>query len=235
LTRIARTLVLAFVLTGCTSGPHHAHPTPSVPAHARPIDRAITHVNSTGRRIDTAMNTVVGAANTVDNTDHVSTTGRWSTLSGSDRVAPAQVDAVVAALPERVRAFEGALDLLEARIGSSDLARAQVDAVRQVLVAGRGRADADEAFVRTSEIAWPVYAMFAGRQALWYDRASTGWYRSTDEAAAAYAVATQPLRHSVDNASRLFAATDRARRDATAEYAATVAALRPVLGGGARR
>jgi hypothetical protein len=229
-------VVLAAALTGgaltggCTAG--SSPPSSSVtPTAQRPIDRAVEAVNASGRRIDLAMNRLVVAANGVDADDRAAGGGRWMALLQRSAVDPAVVDQLVSALPATVRAYQGALDRLDAALAPSEISARESAAVRQVLIVGRARADADESFVRSSEVAWPVYAMFAGRQALWFDRASTGWYRSQPEAAAAYAVIAQPIRQAVDRASRVFAAADRARRDATAEFAATLAAVRPLLEG----
>ena len=234
--RVAGVLAAALTggaLTGCCTGgsiaPSSSAP-PTAPVTRRPIDRAVEAVNATGRRIDLAMNRLVIAANGVDAADRAASGGRWMALLQRRSVDPAAVDHLVAALPATVRAYQAALDRLDTALAPSGISARETGAVRQVLIVGRARADADESFVRSSEVAWPVYAMFAGLQALWFDRASTGWYRSQTEAAAAYAVVAQPIRQAVDRSSRVFAAADRARRDATAEFAATLAAVRPLLG-----
>ena len=53
-------------------------------------------------------------------------------------------------------------------------------AVNSVAGAGRAEADADSVFVRDVEQAWPAYAVLAGEQLLWYERATGDWSQAEE-------------------------------------------------------
>jgi hypothetical protein len=105
-------------------------------------------------------------------------------------------------------------------------------AVRQIAAAGRAEAAAAGAFVRSVAQAWPAYAVLAGLQSLWYERASGGWFSSTKEARDSYAVLTGANRPTTARASRLFAAADGERRTAAQQWTQTLDAEGTRLSGG---
>jgi hypothetical protein len=234
-----RGIGLALVVAGAAalfacSGSSDGAPSPAASArHPDSIDRAIIGVNGARRELATAMDRIVVAANRVDSLDRAAATGkdeRFRDVRRRGPVDPTEVDALVGDVPAQVTAYATALDALSAATQHSDVRPRQVSAVRQVVAIGRSEANADSQFARAVELSWPVYATLVGKQSLWYDRASTGWYRGSDEAASAYAVLIAPDRPATDHASQVFATADRTRRDAAETYAATLDALRPILG-----
>ena len=62
---------------------------------------------------------------------------------------------------------------------------------------------------------WPAFAALSQAQSTWLDRASAGWYRTTAEAAGAYAVLRRPVVPRLEQARTDLARADTARRPAT--------------------
>lgn len=239
--RVLPSLLVGFVvglaIAGCSSGSGSAAPTTEPSSAERGltnIDRAILGVNAARRGIADAMDGLVTAANRIDDADAAAATGRWQRVRDvrtNGPVDPTRVATLVARLPALVADYRAALDRLEAATHHTNVLRRQVNAVEQVLAVGQAEADADVGFVHTASVMWPAYAVLVGKIDLWYDRSSTGWYRTVKESASAYAVLISDDRRVTDSASQAFAAANQRRRDAAETYAATLAALRPILTG----
>lgn len=225
-------------LTACSGGSKGAaSPTPSSSAlpgdtHQSELDRAVDRINATRGPLVTAMNAIIDAANRVDAVDAASTSGsvpRVSTVRRGNAIDATTVDVLVARLPGLYRSYAAALDALSTAADARGLPVRLAAAVNSVVSAGRAEADADSVFVRAVAQAWPAYAVLAGQQLLWYERATGDWYSDTKQAADEYAVLTAPLRTTTTNASDQFGKSDSARRAAADQWAATLTEVHPIL------
>jgi hypothetical protein len=196
------------------------------------LDRAIEGINASRGPLVSAMNAVVAAANHIDAVDEVTVKGDVKKVQPVRRKnivdVPAVTD-VVGRLPARIRAYTAALNTLAAAANAKDVPAHPAEAVRQVVGVGRAEAAADDAFVRGVVVAWPAYATLSGLQALWFERANSGWYETTKLAAQEYAVLTDRVRATTSRASQLFASTDQPRRDAADTWAETLKQIGPIL------
>jgi hypothetical protein len=189
-------------------------------------------INATRDPLVAAMNAVVDVANRVDTVDAASATGDWrkaATVRRHNAVDAPQTTALIARLPALVRAYSVALDRLRGAAQRSAVPVRLAAAVRTVVSAGQAESDAYGIFVRAVAEAWPAYAVLAGTQTLWYERASGDWYSDKKQAAQEYAVLTAPLRSATNHASQEFGSSDRARRAAAEQWATTLDQVRPIL------
>ena len=221
-------------LAACSSGGNASGPS-SAPAGdgSRPsLDRAVQGINLTRDPLVSAMNAIVVDANHVDAVDSASASGNWMRAQQARRangVDAARTYAAVGRLPAVLRAYEAALDTLSAAASAKDIPVRLAAAVNTVVRAGRAEADADGVFVRGVAQAWPAYAVLAGTQLLWYERATGDWYDGHKQAAQEYAVLTAPLRTATNTASQSFGKSDSARRAAADEWATTLDEVHPIL------
>jgi hypothetical protein len=225
--------VLALGLTACGgSGSSATSPDSSGGTHRPSLDRAVEGINVTRDPLVSAMNVLVVVANHVDTVDGASANGDWLSARSArtaNAVDPTGADALVANLPGLLRAYSAALDGLSAAASAQGIPVRLAAAVNTVVRAGRAEADADGVFVRGVAQAWPAYAVLAGTQQLWYERASGDWYDGHKQAAQEYAVLTAPLRTTANNASQLFGTSDATRRAAADEWATTLDDVHPIL------
>jgi len=178
------------------------------------------------------MNSIVVVANRVDAVDTASATGDWKraqTARRANAVDSAEVNAAVGQLPALLRAYSAALDALSAAASAPAIPVRLSAAVNTIVRAGRAEADADGVFVRGVAQAWPAYAVLAGTQLLWYERATGDWYDGHKQAAPEYSVLTAPLRTTTNTSSTLFGKSDTTRRDAADQWATTLDEVHPIL------
>jgi hypothetical protein len=221
-------------LTACgsngSSQPRASAPTPDT--HRPSLDRAVEGINVTRDPLVAAMNSIVVVANHVDAVDSASATGDWLRAQKARRanaVDAAKVNAGVGQLPVLLRAYSAALDALSAAGSARDIPVRLSAAVNTIVRAGRAEADADGVFVRGVAQSWPAYAVLAGAQLLWYERATGDWYDGHKQAAQEYAVLTAPLRATTNVASESFGKSDSARRAAADQWATTLDEVHPIL------
>lgn len=132
----------------------------------------------------------------------------------------AQAHKVLDRLPGEVDRYAAALTDLAAAARSLDGTAAA--AIGGVVRTGRAELQADRDFAHAATSAFTAYDAFAPLEARWYDRAVSGWYRSTTEAAGAYAVFLDPVRGGLAKAQQALESSDRARGAATAATSAAV-------------
>jgi hypothetical protein len=222
---------IAVALSGCSSS-GSSSPSGSGDPHQNSLDHAVERINVTRDPLVAAMNQLVVAANHVDAVDTASAggdLGRARTARAANTLEPAEISHVVAQLPSLLRAYSGALDELSAAATGSDIPVRMAAAVQTVVRAGRAEADADGVFVRAIASGWPAYAVLAGTQLLWFERASGDWYDGKKQAAQEYAVLTSPLRTATNTASSSFGDADETRRAAADEWASTLDEVHPIL------
>lgn len=227
-------LALTPALAACGSGgsAHGPASAPTTGVHRPSLDRAIDGINKTRDPLIAAMNSLIVVANNVDAIDTASATGDWKRAQSARRanaVDAARVNAVVGQLPTLLRSYSAALDALSAAGSTSDIPVRVSAAVNTIVRAGRAEADADGVFVRGVAQAWPAYAVLAGTQMLWYERATGDWYDGHKQAAQEYAVLTAPLRTTINTASQRFGTADSTRRAAADQWATTLDEVHPIL------
>jgi hypothetical protein len=228
----AASMFALLTVTACGSGGSHPATTPTIAGHRPSLDRAVQGINRTRDPLVSAMNSMIAAANHVDTVDTASATGDWKRAQTSRRanaVDPAGANAVVGQLPAMLRAYSAALDALSAAAAAPDIPVRLSAAVNTIVRAGRAEADADGVFVRGIAQAWPAYAVLAGTQLLWYERATGDWYDGHKQAAQEYSVLTAPLRTTTNAASTLFGKSDATRRAAADQWATTLDEVQPIL------
>jgi hypothetical protein len=118
----------------------------------------------------------------------------------------------------------GLTDLSRATDAATALSGAQSGALRAVLVTGRAEVAALTALQKDASRVWPTYVALDEAQRTWLERRTAGWYRSTSEAADAYALLTDPLRTRLDTARRTLAARDGALTRASTDQDRALAA-----------
>jgi hypothetical protein len=123
----------------------------------------------------------------------------------------ARATAAVARLPESTRAYADALDGLATAAQGAGLTSGQRQALVGVVVRGADERRALEAFLASVNGAWPAYLGLDTVEATWATRAGAGWYRSTQEAANAYAVLGGNARAALGAARPALAQADAAR------------------------
>jgi hypothetical protein len=196
------------------------------------VDRAIEGINATRDPLVVAMNAVVVAANRIDAIDAISVKGDWQkakSVREKNPVDPAAVMDIVTGLPAQVRAYSAALNALSKAANARGVPVRPAEAVRQIVAVGRAESAAVDAFARAVVTAWPAYAVLAGLQSLWYERATSGWYDTKKLALQEYAVLTDRNRTTTSRASRLFATNDPPRREAADTWAQTLEQIEPIL------
>ena len=230
LTRIGIAVLLGATVACSGGGGKNASPAPVRGVAA--LDRAIEGINASRGPLVIAMNAVVSAANRIDAVDEATVNGDWKKAQPVRAKSVVDLPAVtdtVGKLPARVRAYTAALNALSAAATEKGIPVRPAEAVRQVVAVGRAEVAADDAFVRAVVVAWRAYAMLAGLQTLWFERATSGWYDTTKLAAQEYAVLTDRNRATTSKASELFATTDQPRRDAAETWAQTLEQIEPIL------
>ena len=154
---------------------------------------------------------VAAGASAVDGTDETAAAGD---AAAGRRAQPTTQAAVVAAesaltaLPSQVVRYRQALTALTTATTPRSAGSAG-PALAGVVSAGRVYADAVDHFDQQARTAWPAYATLRTAAATWLVRATAGWYRTQNEAGAAYAVLTTDQRPSVDQARSALATADR--------------------------
>jgi hypothetical protein len=228
-------MVTSVAVAACGGSSGTRTPAPSASgdlAHVSTLDRAVEGVNVTRNPLVQAMNDVIVAANHVDAIDGASAPGDWKRAQQARRrnpVDPVTVDDLINRMPSLVRAYSAALGALSAAAGRGDVPVRVSAAVDTVVRAGRAEVDADGVFLRGIAQAWPAYAVLAGTQTLWFERASGDWYDGHKQAAQEYSVLTAPLRTTTNDASDQFGRSDVTRRAAADQWAATLEEVHPIL------
>jgi hypothetical protein len=163
-----------------------------------------------------AAGAVPAAATAVDAVDEAGATGQAALAADARRAArpaAAQAQSALAALPGRMAAYRASLGAL--RPVGAPLEPPQREALAQVAAAGEVEAAALAACADAGGRAWPAYVALSEVQATWLQRAQAGWYRTTAEAAGAYAVLRRPQVAQLEQARALLQSADAARRPAT--------------------
>ena len=226
-------IAAVLLVTSCGDGASAPQPGASAAnAQKSSLDRAVQGINRTRDPLVSAMNAVIAAANHVDAVDSASATGDWKKARKArqaNTVDAPRINDIVGRLPALLRAYSGALGALSTAAKGRDVPVRVSAAVNTVVRAGRAEVDADGVFVRGVADSWPAYAVLAGQQVLWYERASGDWYDGTKQAAQAYAVLTTPLRTTTSSASDAFGKSDTTRRAAADQWAATLEEVQPIL------
>lgn len=151
------------------------------------------------------------AASRLDATDELCAAGDGTAARASFRASlpltrAARLGRI--ALPAALTEYRRALSSLEAASPAvtGDARAALVDVARD----GRAEADAVQVYLRGLSAAWPQYDALSADEDVWTSHAVSGWYRTRQEGAAAYAVQVQGKR------SALAAARARLARAAAA-------------------
>ncbi len=233
---LAAVLVAGVVVavTGTAGGARGSDPVAAVTPTALPLDRAIPRLNLARAAVLADVVRIDSVANLLDEVHAAAATGDPGKVSAQQDVAAqvAKAQAVVARLPDRVAQYAAALQDLHA--ADRGLSAAQRAAVGAVVERGQAEADAIRAFIPVATAAVSAYARLAEREAQWYERARSGWYRSTAEAANAYAVAVDGLLGGLDRARHDLAQADRARSDASSAETVAVQRARNAFAAGIR-
>lgn len=132
----------------------------------------------------------------------------------------AQAHKVLDRLPGEADRYGDALTALAA--AARNLDGSSATAIDGVVRAGRAELRADRDFTTAAAAAAAAYDAFAPLEARWYDRAVSGWYRSTREAADAYAVFLDPVRRQLTATRQQLESSDRDRAGAAAATSAAV-------------
>ena len=191
----------------------------------------ISEVDRTEAAVTHSTDAVVAGAGALDGADEAAASGDAMT---SQRVQPTTQAAVRAAeaaltvLPAQIATYRQALTALGAATtpGSAGLA---APALAAVVTAGRVYADAVTHFDDQARTAWPAYAALRAAAATWLVRATAGWFRTPNEAGAAYAVLTTDQRPSVQQARSALAAADQELARAAQHNRVVLAAADRVL------
>lgn len=194
------------------------------------LDAAVVAVNTARAALLAAADTVTAAATALDGADEACATGQRELAANARstaRAAVARVDPALAGVPQQVEAYRTALAELQQAAESLD--PAPREALQAVAAAGEQEALALTAFRAAAGQAWPAYSAVDSVQSTWLDRASAGWFRTQREAADAYVVLRRPVLPALDAARSALQEADAARRPATRDMRAAVAAADAAL------
>ena len=215
LTRRALAALLLALLAGCSGGTDPQPPAVG-PNPLAPLTAAISNVNAQRLQVLGAVDAVQRAATALDDVDAVCSTGQGPEARDALRKAKPLVEEArrqLVGLPAATARYRGGLGALgRQRVLVSGDGRAGVQAVVRD---GRAEADAVARFQTTVTSLWPAYEQLLQLEDTWVTRAVTPWYRSDQEAAAAYTVLVD------DSRARLEAARDQLAAVATAAVAAS--------------
>lgn len=181
--------------------------------------------------------TLVAGRTALDRADAAAQTGVVKqTKPARAEVAAARSAAktALADLDGQLAAYRASLDQLLSE--AAGLPAAQRQALESVAKDGTAEAAAIQELGAGLAASADTYTELDQAQATWLNRASAGWYRSTSESAAAYAVLARPQRTSLQRARDQLAAADGAREAASTQQQQTLraadAALDPLRGAG---
>ena len=209
------------LLAGCTGGSDQAGARPGGPrptgqsqAVTQALDSAVASVDRTRRVLLAAPASVIEAATALDAADKAG-------LAGDDDTARRARLPVSAALSRaRTALGQAPAEATAYRAALAALGRAappgQAAPLAQVIAAGQAEAAASESFARTAATVLERYRALDQAQATWVQRAGKGWYRTTAEAAGAYAVFVRPGRGALQQARDGLRDTDAALGSARA-------------------
>ena len=193
------------------------------PAGVPALDTAIPAFNSARAAVLSDTGQLAQLAGGIDGIAAAAATGDPTQVRGQAQLPPllAQTHKVLDRLPGEADRYGDALTALAA--AARNLDGSSATAIDGVVRAGRAELRADRDFTTAATAAAAAYDVFAPLEARWYDRAVSGWYRSTREAADAYAVFLDPVRRQLTAAQQQLESSDR---DRAAAAAATSAAVR---------
>ena len=186
--------MLALLVAGCSSGA----PPPGAATTSGSLDRldaAVRAVSADRREVLAAAAAVQAAAAALDAADEVCATGRGvAARAAHDRAVPLvrAAGTAFARLAAVVPSYQASLT----SVGAASVAvqGAARQALLRVVTVGTDEADALERFRVVAVRAWPQYAALDAAEDTWIVRAVTPWYRTDQEAAAAYVVLVEDRR-----------------------------------------
>jgi hypothetical protein len=207
-TLVSLLLVPALLLAGCN------HDTGSGTATTGPIaqlDKAVAAVTATRGRLLDAVDANQRAASALDATDELCVAGNGTAARASFRASlpltrAARLGRI--ALPAALNEYRRALGSLQS--ASPAVKGAARTALSDVVRDGGAEADAVQVYLHGLSAAWPQYDALSADQDVWTSHAVSGWYRTRQEGAAAYAVQVEQSR------AGLQAARTRLSREAVA-------------------
>lgn len=207
-------------------------PTPSPnPARYTALNAALATVDLTRERLVRDVEAVRAGASAVGSVDAIAVTGdpsplapHWTYVVDATNSATATLRHFAADLLAGRRAVT-ALHSPARRLPSD--ARRSLDAV---IAAARAEEEAMTAYLQVARLVWPRYADVAGRQRVWYARATAGAYPSQAAAASAYEDLLAGVRTSLGNAQSTLSRYDAAVRAAVTATDSALAALHRALG-----
>lgn len=212
------------LLAGCSSGS-------SAPTRTSPLDAAISSVSTARAHLLSAVDATQAAATALDRTDALCVKGqgqaaRRSFLASQPLVRTARQgrSRLVTSLPS----YTGALQSLQR--ASTEVDGQKRLALARVVRDGRAEATAIERFRGALAGLWPAYDRLLAAEDTWSTRAVGGWYRTTAEGAAAYAVLVGRQRPALQAARQALAAAVTALQGPSETQSATLAAADQVLG-----
>lgn len=213
-------LVGVLLFTGCAGQAR----TVTDPALTR-LDGAVSAVSTSRSALLAAVDAIQQAATQLDRTDELCVAGKGQAARASFRTSQPMTRAARQALTglgPLVTTYSTTLDGL-AEASRTDLVRASERAALQAVVRdGRAEAAAVERFRGSLSVSWPAYDRLNADEDLWTTRAVAGWYRTSQEGAAAYAVLGEPRRTALHAARSRLASAAQALEAPNRAAAATL-------------
>jgi hypothetical protein len=193
------------VLAGCSHSP------------VRPVDPAMTRLDSAISVVATARSALLSATDAIESTATQLDATDALCAAGKGRAARTSYEKALPVLRlarqglgrfgQLVTTYSRSLDGLRDASRSSLVRAAERGALDAAVRDGRTEAAAFEGFRGSLSALWPAYGRLSGQEDTWTTHAVAGWYRSAQEAAAAYDVLVRPSRTELQAArSRLAAA-----------------------------
>lgn len=223
-TRAARLLATGLLVVGlaaCSDG------RPSTDDGLRALEVAIADLGPARRAVLAAQGAVVDGFTAVDAVDEAAVAGEHD--AASERRAAAdgpekQSRAALAALPDLLGTYDRALEALRSADVASGPALDTVQHGRMaaVLRTGAAEVDAMDDLRVAGNGAWATYGRLRAAYEVWVERAENGWYRTRQEAADAYAVATDGVRPALVDAREALQRADGTRLTAGTQVAIAV-------------
>ncbi len=176
-------------------------------------------MTSTRGRLLESVDANQEAANQLDRTDALCVTGEGQGARASFRASlpltrAARLGRI--AMPAALTEYRRALSSLQT--ASPAVSGAAKEALADVVREGGVEADAVQVYLRGLSAAWPQYDALSADQDVWTSHAVSGWYRTKQEGADAYAVQVGSKRAGLQAArSRLARATAAVRGPISAQ------------------
>jgi hypothetical protein len=221
------------LVAGCASPKRVAGPVIHSDTGLGRLSTTITGFSRARAQLLQGTSSVVAAAVALDAADAACATGGIDASSAARaraRAATGKGRTALAALPAQLSAYGRAIRALAlAEQATTSLSPAQRNAVQAVVSGGRSEAAATDAFRVAGTSAWPAYAQLDATESTWLDQRVTGWFRTQQEAANAYAVMREEGLPALQRARTLLQRVDAARRPVSDRESAALAAADTAL------